>query len=172
MIEHRCNLRLVRTPWSGPVPCDARATPFKCAEDYAAVAELAIPSTVPVLLGMHQHYQLIATVIERVRALLPDAPILVEVHRPTGVALPAALLQADLIMADDISNEVAYWRALGRRRVAALRFALKCELGEFGDNTVAFALFDRDAGPDPWPELIASTPFSNASVTLDAASDK
>lgn len=160
-------VRLTRTPFAGPAPADAISLPFRDLEDYPAVAELAHVSPTPILVTLAQYYTMLSDLVCQMRThLAPDAPLLVEVHRPHGKPVPATLLASDVIMADAIDRELTYWCASGCRRVAALRVYVRCELGERGDNRVVFECYERGGDGDPLAALIAATVLHGASVAL------
>ncbi|UXI66185.1 hypothetical protein [Tahibacter amnicola] len=160
-------LQLRTTPFATPSPADARTPPFRAIDDYAAMNELAHPSTTPILLGYGQFYQLIERLVAQARTLQFDAPVLLEVTRPLGVPVPESLLRADVLIADRIDDELAYWLRTARRGVFAARVRLRREPHEYGGNRLSLLAGSRIHESDPLPAFLHALGRASAWQTLD-----
>jgi hypothetical protein len=160
---HRLQRRLVACPFPEPTLADARTPPFRAVADFAAMHELVQHSDgAPILLGYAQYYRLLELLAVQAQALDLDAPLLLEVTRPLGVALPATLLAPQVLIADHIEAELAFWRQHARRGVLAARLRIRREPHEYGDNTLQLELWSRSPQANPLPALMQALGRSGA----------
>lgn len=155
---------LARCPYAEPAPADATLMPFRTVDDYAAVAALGRSDRPePVWLGYAQYYRLLADLVAHLRAeLAPDAPVLVELARPLGVAVPTPLLAEGVLICDDVAPPLAWWSAAGARRCVALRSRIRRDLFELGDNSLTLMLASRTDARDPLAALLRRSGVAHA----------
>lgn len=161
---HVWRQRLVRTPYAEPVEADAVLMPYRTLSDYEAIAGFARSlNPAPVMLGYLQYYRLLTDVIAQLtQRLAIDGPVLVEISRPLGVALPPGLLAEGVLVTDDTAPQAAWWARQGAIRTVEIRSRIRRDLHEFGDNSLTVMLHSSSDVHDPLPSILGSAPFSRA----------
>lgn len=161
---HVWRQRLVRTPYPEPVEADAVLMPYRTLSDYHAIEGFARSlNPAPVMVGYLQYYRLLTDVIAQLRQRLTiDGPVLVEISRPLGVALPPGLLSEGVLVTDDTAPQAAWWARQGAQRTVQIRSRIRRDLHEFGDNSLTVILHSIADVCNPLPAILGSAPFSSA----------
>ncbi|WOB47929.1 hypothetical protein NYR97_11555 [Xanthomonas hydrangeae] len=163
---HVWRQRLVRSPYPEPAEADAVLLPYRSLSDYQAVdgfARSLLPA--PVLVGYFQYYRLLIDVIAQLRQHLDiDAPVLVEISRPLGVALPRGLLEEGVLVTDDTAPQAVWWARQGALRTVQIRSRIRRDLHEFGDNSLTVLLQSTVDTHDPLPAILGGTSFASAFI--------
>lgn len=161
---HVWRKHLVRTPYPEPVEADAVLMPYRTLTDYQAIdgfARSRLPA--PVMVGYFQYYRLLIDVIAQLRQHMAiDSPLLVEISRPLGVALPPGLLADGVLVTDDTAAQAEWWASQGAQRTVQIRSRIRRDLHEFGDNSVTVLLQSTRDACNPLPAILGSSPFASA----------
>ncbi len=156
--------RLVHTPYPDPVEADAVLMPYRTLTDYQAAEAFALSALPqPVLVGYFQYYRLLTDVISLLQTSLAiDGPVLVEISRPLGVALPIGLMSEGVLVSDDTDPQARWWSHAGVDRVVQIRSRIRRDLHEFGDNSLTVVLHSRVDASDPLHDILRRAPFACA----------
>lgn len=168
---HTWKQQLARTPYPEPVAADAVQLPYRSIADYHAMGAFArswLPA--PVLVGYFQYYRLLTDVIALLQnSLAIDGPVLVEISRPLGVALPLELLSERVLVSDDTARQAHWWSGAEVDRFVQVRSRIRRDLHEFGDNSLSVVLHSRVDDCDPLPDILRQAAFADAFRPLDHA---
>jgi len=164
--SHAWCQRLVRTPYPEPVEADAMLMPYRTLADYQAIGRFARSlCSAPVVIGYFQYYRLLTDVIAQLRLhMVIDSPVMVEISRPLGVALPPELLADGVLVTDDTALQAAWWADQGARRTIQIRSRIRRDLHDFGDNRMTVLLQSTLDVCNPLPEIMKGCAFASAFV--------
>jgi hypothetical protein len=122
--------------------------------------EFAHDSDVPVLVTYQQYYDWVAGLVRDVTARFhPDGPVLVELPRPLGVPMPSELLAQSVLISDNISREVEFWRQTPVEAFCEIRVRVRRDRHDFGENSLGLALHSRRENAGAWQDFIANSPL-------------
>lgn len=146
--------RLERSPFPGrPVRAIAAPRPLRLPHDFAVVARFGRSRGTPVLLSYAEHFELLATVVARALACLPDLDVvLIRMRMPGTGRLPPDLLREEVLLVEEVDAELERLGGAGRSvLVIADRFLRNPQ--EQGDNGLTVGLHPGTAG-DGFRDLV------------------
>lgn len=132
-----------RSPLAGAfVPAELECVPMTQPQEYAQASLFERPCAAPVLVSLSQRYQILAELVRGLRAHVGQPGcMLVRLYGPDfNVALPAELLEADVLLVHDPLAALPSVLAAGRDNIVLIEQSLRADGVEQGDNALAITL--------------------------------
>lgn len=161
MTKHSYDFRgqLTRNPFPNtPSKAQARMMPIECENDFDVFANLPA-SQAPILLNFSEHFQLLAELVKSAQGIWPEhLSILLRISMPSGMRLPAPMLEPNVLMTQEIEPELSKLKkASGHVLVIEDRF-VRFQI-ERGDNDISLKLFsDSDGEQNRFNQWLAVLP--------------
>lgn len=134
---------LTRVPFKGALSAAlARYMPLESENDFEVFAELPA-SDAPIFLNFAEHYQILDALVKFANQLWSeDLCILIRLSMPGGMRLPADLLQANVLLMQDVAPEVARLKGQVAHLLVIDDHLLRYQL-EQGHNQLKISLYSQ-----------------------------
>jgi hypothetical protein len=146
--EQHFNGELMRVPFLGTASAAlARYMPLESENDFDVFAELP-SSQSPIFLNFAEHYQILNRLVTQANTLWPEGLcILIRLSMPGGMRLPKALLDANVLLMQDISSEVTRLKGQVPRLLVIEDHLLRYQL-EQGHNQMNISFYQAESQAD------------------------
>lgn len=134
---------LKRIPFLGNVSAAlARYMPLESENDFEVFAELPA-SKAPIFLNFAEHYQILDGFVKQAnRTFSGEVCLLIRLSMPGGMRLPAALLESNVLLMQDIQPEVVRLKGKVPRLLVIDDHLLRYQL-EQGQNQIRISLYSQ-----------------------------